>query len=106
MKNIFKNEKGQFIALLLVLILISFLNSSGTGGEFIGYIVGSLLGSLGLGIIIGNIYFRFNKKERNNWQRWCVIVIVAIIFYLWRFLPSMWTSFSSGFQQGYQREIN
>lgn len=105
MKKFLKSEEKQTIILLLLLLLILFLDSTGINAESIGGILGGFIGSLGLGIILGNIYFKLNKKERNSWQRWRTIVIIALTVSLWRLLPSIWLSFSAGFQKGSQKGI-
>jgi len=103
MKNILKSEKRQTISLLLLLLLVLFLNSTGINAYSLGGILGRLLGCLGAGIILGNIYFKLSRRERNEWQRWRVIMIIAFTFSLISSIPEMVSAFLSGFQEGYRK---
>lgn len=102
-------DKKQTIIIFIILISFLFINSTGINIYSIIAMFARLVGMLVLGYILGNIFFVLRPKDRGEWQKYKIIVLIALIDALCILGPLMIEtasrSFSAGYNRGYQNQI-
>ena len=99
--------KRNAIIVFLILLLVTFLDTpiqdplDGT----ILFAIGKSLGYLFLGIILGNIYFLLQRRNRTKWQKYRVILFIALFIAVYNMHLSR-HSLIQTFREGYQEGIH
>jgi uncharacterized membrane protein len=82
-----KAKKPAIILFFVLVFLLVLKSPLSTVGMF--EMLGSLTAHIFFGIIIGNIYFLLKKSKRTNWQRYKVILILSLAFFVFKAISQL-----------------
>lgn len=79
-----KYKKSAIILFTLLFLLIWLTRPLSIEGLF--ETLGALTAYVFFGIVVGNIYFLIKKAQRTNWQRFRIIFIVSLVFFVFKLI--------------------